>query len=56
MASLARIDALHKQLADQQIAPGQRIAFRSSDGIDYVVAAPGDFCNAGRRSCPSPIR
>jgi long-chain acyl-CoA synthetase len=36
---LARIDALCKKLVEQKIGAGQRIAFRCSDGIDYVIGA-----------------
>jgi long-chain acyl-CoA synthetase len=36
---LARIGGLHKLLSARGIAAGQRIAFRSSDGIDYIVGA-----------------
>lgn len=35
----ARIETLRHRLLNLQIAPGQRIAFRSSDGIDYVIGA-----------------
>ncbi|HEX4055316.1 MAG TPA: class I adenylate-forming enzyme family protein [Tepidisphaeraceae bacterium] len=36
---LDRITALGKLLADRNIGPGQRIAFRCADGIDYVIGA-----------------
>ncbi len=36
---LARVDQLRDALQQRGVGPGQRIAFRCADGIDYVVGA-----------------
>src|SRR5436190_1003947 len=36
---LRRIDALRDRLKQLGVGPGQRIAFRCADGIDYVIGA-----------------